>query len=55
MASPDCTPSFWNNEGQGWSKAFRQSQGHPGGPLSFFAHMAKWRKAGDFKGLRFTK
>lgn len=55
MASSDCTPGFWNNEGQGWSKEFRQSQGHPGGPLSFFAHMATWRKAGDFKGLRFTK
>ncbi len=55
MASPDCTPGFWNNEGQGWSKEFRQSQGHPGGPQGFFAHMAKWRKAGDFKGLHFTK
>ena len=55
IASPDCTPGFWNNEGQGWSKEFRQSQGHPDGPQGFFEHMAAWRKAGDFKGLRFSK
>jgi cyclohexanone monooxygenase len=55
IASPDCTPGFWNNEGQGWSKAFRQSQGHPGGPQGFFEHMTTWRKAGDFKGLHFAR
>jgi cyclohexanone monooxygenase len=55
IASPDCTPGFWNNEGQGWSKEFRQSQGHPGGPGAFFEHMNQWRAAGDFKGLHFTK
>jgi cyclohexanone monooxygenase len=55
IASPDCTPGFWNNEGQGWSKEFRQSQGHPGGAQGFFEHMEKWRRAGDFEGLRFTK
>lgn len=53
IASADCTPSFWNNEGQGWSREFRQAQGHPGGAQGFFEHIAKWREAGDFKGLSF--
>lgn len=55
IASADCTPGFWNNEGQGWSKEFRQAQGHPGGAQGFFEHIAKWRDAGDFKGLSFRK
>ncbi|NWH07466.1 MAG: NAD(P)/FAD-dependent oxidoreductase [Alphaproteobacteria bacterium] len=55
IASPDCTPGFWNNEGQGWDKKFRQTQGHPGGPKAFFDHMNRWRAAGDFKGLHFAK
>jgi cyclohexanone monooxygenase len=55
IASPDCTPGFWNNEGQGWDKKFRQTQGHPGGPKAFFDHMNQWRAAGDFKGLHFAR
>jgi cyclohexanone monooxygenase len=55
ITSPDCTPGFWNNEGQGWDKKFRQIQGHPGGPKAFFDHMNHWRAEGDFKGLRFAK
>jgi len=55
IASPDCTPGFWNNEGQGWSKEFRQSQGHPGGPEGFFKHIEAWRNAGRFEGLAFRK
>ena len=54
IASPDCTPGFWNNEGQGWSKEFRQSQGHPDGPEGFFKHIEAWRKSGAFAGLRFS-
>ena len=55
ITSPDCTPGFWNNEGQGWSKEFRQAQGHPGGAQGFFEHIEKWRQTGKFEGLRFTK
>ena len=55
IASPDCTPGFWNNEGQGWDQKFRHAQWHPGGAQGFFEHMEKWRKAGDFEGLSFTK
>ena len=55
LVSTECTPGFWNNEGQGWSKEFRQAQGHPGGPQGFFDHIETWRKAGDFEGLRFGR
>jgi cyclohexanone monooxygenase len=54
IASPDCTPGFWNNEGQGWSKEFRQAQGHPDGPEGFFRHIEAWRNNGAFAGLQFS-
>ncbi|WP_416908061.1 MAG: flavin-containing monooxygenase [Polymorphobacter sp.] len=55
ITSADCTPGFWNNEGQGWNEKFRRSQGHPGGAQGFFRHIEAWRRAGDFKGLVFSK
>ena len=55
IGSPDCTPGYYNNEGQGWSKQFLHAQGHPGGARAYFEHIEKWRKSGDFEGLRFTK
>jgi cyclohexanone monooxygenase len=54
LASTECTPGFWNNEGQGWDAKFRQSQGHPGGAGGFFSHMSQWREAGTFEGLDFA-
>ena len=55
IASADCTPGFWNNEGQGWSKEFRQSQGHPGGAEGYFKHIEGWRRSGTYQGLVFSK
>jgi len=55
ITSPDCTPGFWNNEGQGWSKEFKQAQGHPRGPDGFFKHIDAWRNANAFEGLTFRK
>ena len=55
VASSDCTPGFWNNEGQGWSKEFRQAQGHPGGAEGYFQHIAAWRASGSYEGLTFNK
>ncbi|MBA4007834.1 MAG: monooxygenase [Erythrobacter sp.] len=55
IASTECTPGFWNNEGQGWSKEFRQSQGHPGGAEGYFKHIDAWRRSGTYKGLIFSK
>ena len=53
IGSADCTPGFWNNEGQGWSKEFQQAQGHPGGAEGFFRHIEAWRRAREFEGLDF--
>ena len=55
ITSADCTPGFWNNEGQGWDEKFRRSQGHPGGAAGYFQHIDAWRRAGDFKELIFSK
>jgi len=55
VTSADCTPGFWNNEGQGWDPKFRQSQGHPGSADGFFKHMDAWRSSGQYEGLVFTK
>ena len=54
IGSTECTPGFWNNEGQGWSQEFRQAQGHPGGAQGYFKHIQAWREAGDFEGLVFS-
>ena len=54
IGSAECTPGFWNNEGQGWSQEFRQAQGHPGGAEGFFKHMEAWRSTGDYEGLVFN-
>ncbi|MEN0078934.1 MAG: NAD(P)/FAD-dependent oxidoreductase [Pseudomonadota bacterium] len=55
LGSTECTPGYYNNEGQGWSQEFKQSQGHPDGPKGFFDHIEKWRRSGDFAGLSFTR
>ncbi|MEM1196081.1 MAG: NAD(P)/FAD-dependent oxidoreductase [Pseudomonadota bacterium] len=55
LASTECTPGFWNNEGQGWDKKFRQAQGHPGGAEGYFAHIDAWRRSGAYEGLTFSK
>ena len=54
ISSPDCTPGFWNNEGQGWDQKFRQAQGHPGGAKGYFDHIRRWRDAGTYEGLTFA-
>lgn len=49
---PDCTPGYYNNEGQpltaGWIGV-----GYPAGASAYFEYLAKWRDAGDYDGLSF--
>lgn len=46
----DCTPGYYNNEGQLSDRA--ASQGSYGyGPTAFFELLAAWRDAGDLEGL----
>ncbi len=54
IGSADCTPGYYNNEGQpGTGFAADLAKGHPGGPMAFFAHLRSWRSKG-FEGLEFA-
>jgi cyclohexanone monooxygenase len=51
----ECTPGYYNNEGQKPAKAQRYDfLGYPGGPLGFFDYIDRWRASGSFEGLVFT-
>ena len=54
ISSPDCTPGYYNNEGQDAGLRARLSVGYPAGPQAYFAHLAAWRDSGDFAGLAVT-
>ena len=51
--SPDCTPGYYNNEGQPMDDRAKYAAGYPAGPNAFFSYMRGWRSDGQFKGLRF--
>jgi cation diffusion facilitator CzcD-associated flavoprotein CzcO len=51
--SPDCTPGYYNNEGQPMDDRAKYAVGYPAGPNAFFSYMRGWRSDGQFKGLRF--
>jgi hypothetical protein len=53
LASPDCTPGYYNNEGQDPGPRARLNVGHPHGPAAYFAHIDQWRRSGTFEGLQF--
>ena len=54
FGSLECTPGYYNNEGQPGTKAQRNNMlGYPGGPLAFFAFIERWRDSGAFEGLCF--
>jgi cation diffusion facilitator CzcD-associated flavoprotein CzcO len=53
IGSPDCTPGYYNNEGQAPTPASRLNVGYPAGPSAYFRYLGAWRSAGDFKGLAF--
>lgn len=52
--NPDCTPGYYNNEGQPISQSdMFNGSGHPGGPVAFFEFLDAWRQTGEFAGLSF--
>jgi cation diffusion facilitator CzcD-associated flavoprotein CzcO len=52
---PDCTPGYYNNEGQSIGKhGVLNGLGYPEGPVAYFAYIDQWRTNGDFAGLQFT-
>ena len=53
--NPDCTPGYYNNEGQPISQSdMFNGSGHPGGPVAFFEFLDAWRQTGEFVGLQFS-
>jgi len=52
--SPDCTPGYYNNEGQSTGRrGVLNSMGYPEGPVAYFQYIDRWRSSGDFDGLEF--
>ena len=53
IGSPDCTPGYYNNEGQPVDEGFASFVGYPAGPTEYFRYLERWRTSGEFKGLEF--
>ncbi|MCW2680503.1 MAG: monooxygenase [Frankiales bacterium] len=53
ITSPDCTPGYYNNEGQDAGRKAQLSVGYPAGAAAFFSYLGQWRTSGDFEGLAF--
>jgi cyclohexanone monooxygenase len=53
LGSPDCTPGYYNNEGQDPGPARRLFVGYPQGPSAYFQYLDEWRRSGEFAGLEF--
>ena len=53
LGAPDCTPGYYNNEGQEPGPAARLNVGYPGGAAAYFSYIDAWRTSGSFDGLTF--
>ncbi len=53
IGGTECTPGYYNNEGQGYADQSRFTAGHPAGAMAYFMHIDAWRKSGSFEGLAF--
>lgn len=53
IGSPDCTPGYYNNEGQDPGPAARLNVGYPAGAAAYFRYLDGWRSDGRFDGLSF--
>jgi cyclohexanone monooxygenase len=53
LGSPDCTPGYYNNEGQDPGPAAKLNVGYPAGASAYFKYIDEWRRSGAFEGLEF--
>jgi cation diffusion facilitator CzcD-associated flavoprotein CzcO len=53
MGQLECTPGYYNNEGQEPPPWARLNVGYPHGPMKYFAYLDQWRRSGAFEGLTF--
>ena len=55
FGNPDCTPGYYNNEGQPIGERERlNTSGYPAGPVAYFHYIDTWRNSGEFAGLEFS-
>ena len=54
LGSLECTPGYYNNEGQLHPHA-AQSAPYGAGSISFFKLLEKWREEGNFEGLELRR
>jgi cyclohexanone monooxygenase len=53
FGSTDCTPGYYNNEGQPTVAGRDFMLGYPLGATAFFQYLDSWRTSGKFEGLEF--
>ena len=54
LANPDCTPGYYNNEGQPTGRREKLNMsGYPQGPVAYFSYIDGWRTSGEFSGVEF--
>jgi cyclohexanone monooxygenase len=53
MRPPDCTPGYYNNEGQDPGPGMALGIGYPLGATAYFTYLQQWRGSGEFAGLEF--
>jgi cation diffusion facilitator CzcD-associated flavoprotein CzcO len=53
IGSPDCTPGYYNNEGQDPGLRGKLNVGYPAGSFAYFRYLDEWRASGRFEGLDF--
>jgi len=49
----DCTPGYYNNEGQPEGRGVLDMLGYPEGPVAYFDYIKAWRESGSFEGVEF--
>ena len=54
LGGADCTPGYYNNEGQARESSAIQAAPYGGGSIEFFQLLEGWRADGNFDGLEFT-
>ena len=53
LGSPDCTPGYYNNEGQDPGPRAQLNVGYPAGASAYFKYIDEWRSSGQFEGIEF--
>ena len=53
LGMADCTPGYYNNEGQNAGRKALLNVGYPAGATAYFEYLDTWRRSGDFAGLTF--